>query len=398
MLSLCLIRPNILRSSSERTYKAIALTLVLAGVGLGQVEISGSYENVLNVQYIDDWSILDLNNLVFSVQGGLGGSSFLHADAEANLPFGAVEMNILDFMPDSLADMIPDSLRWMYVYRLEPSFRISNAFMSISWNKLTMRIGKQPLAWGTGYIWNPTEIIAPKLAYDPSYRRDGDNALKVTYSWRYGGGLEVIGMLRGTPDSTMVIGRVKENIFGFDLAAIGAWLWDTTTILDTTRNRILVGGQFAGEIANIGLWTEGCYNLYEEDSLSYPEIVAGIDHTFTFRTHVMAEYLYYGRGFDDKSYYTFDAWIQRGMGMRKAMGQHLLYVGADQTIISFHSIGIGAIVNPVDASGIIIPRLTLSLGDNLDASLYGFISFGDENTEFGGAPINGGILRLTGYF
>jgi hypothetical protein len=270
--------------------------------------------------------------------------------------------------------------------------------MSISWGKITMRIGKQPLAWGTGYVWNPTEVIAPKLVYDPSYRRDGENALKVAYSWRYGGGAEAIGLLRETPDSTMAIVRIKENMLGFDLAAIGGWLWDTTITPGTAQQRTLIGGQFAGEIVNIGLWAEGCYNLYEEDSLSYPEIVAGIDHTFTFRTHVMAEYLYYGRGFPSEDDYTFDSWLERASGLRKAMGQHLLYVGADQTIISFHSVGLGAIVNPADASGIIIPRLTLSLGDNLDASVYGFISFGDEHSEYGGAPIQGGILRLTGYF
>jgi hypothetical protein len=381
-----------------KTCRIVGLMLIFAGVGFGQVEIGGSYENVLNVQYIDDWSILDLNNLVFSVEGALGGSSFLHADAEASLPFGTVQMNVLDYIPDSLVDLIPDSLRWMYGDTLKPSFRISNAYMSISWNKLTMRIGKQPLAWGTGYVWNPTEVIAPKLVYDPSYRRDGENALKVAYSWRYGGGAEAIGLLRGTPDSTMAVGRIKENVLGFDLAAIGAWLWDTTITPGTTQQRILAGGQFAGEVANIGLWAEGCYNLYEEDSLSHPEIVAGIDHTFTFRTHVMAEYLYYGRGFEDVDDYTLAGWVERTSGARKTMGQHLMYVGADQTIISFHSVGLGAIINLTDASGIIIPRLTLSLGDNLDASLYGFISFGDEHSEYGGAPIQGGILRLTGYF
>jgi hypothetical protein len=71
-----------------KTCRIVGLMLIFAGVGFGQVEIGGSYENVLNVQYIDDWSILDLNNLVFSVEGALGGSSFLHADAEASLPFG----------------------------------------------------------------------------------------------------------------------------------------------------------------------------------------------------------------------------------------------------------------------------------------------------------------------
>jgi hypothetical protein len=384
-----------------KMYKAIGLVFVLMGISYGQVELSGSYENVLSGQHVKDWSVLDLNNLVLSVDGKLGSSSFVHADAEASLPFGAVQTNVLDFLPDTFASLVPDSLKPFYGYRLEPSFRISNAYISLAWKDLTARLGKQPLAWGTGYVWNPTEIITPKLLYDPSYRRDGENALKLAYSWRYGGGVEVIGVLRGlrgTPDSTMVIGRLKENFFGFDLAALGGWLWDTTLTPGTARNRILTGGQFAGEIGNIGLWAEGCYNLYEEDSLSYPEVVVGLDHTFTFRTHVMAEYLCYGRGFKSTDDYTFAGWLERATGARKAMGRHLMYIGADQTIISFHSVGLGAILNLIDASGIIIPRLTLSLGDNLDASLFGFISFGDENTEFGGAPINGGILRLTGYF
>ena len=379
----------------------LLLILGLVGVVYGQVDINGQYENVLSIQYVEDWNILDLNNLLFSLEGDLGSSSFLHADAEASLPFGSVEVNLLDFVPDSLADRIPDSLQGMYEYRLEPSFRISNAYMSISWKRLVVRLGKQPLAWGTGYVWNPTEIITPKLAYDPSYRRDGENALKLAASWGSGGGAEVIGMLRGVTgrtDSIMAVARLKENILGFDISAIGGWLWDTTITPGITQRQILAGGQFAGEIANVGLWAEGGYNIYKEDSMSYAEFVVGADHTFTFRTHVMAEYLYYGRGFDAEADYTFAGWLERASGLRKAMGRHLLYLGADQTIISFHNIGISTILNPLDLGGIVIPRLTLSLADNLDASLFGFYSFGKKDSEFGAAPVKGGILRLTGYF
>lgn len=373
---------------------------VLAGAAYGSVgaDLYGSYENALNVQYVKRWSVLDLNNLVLSIHGNLGEFSFMHADAEASLPFGAVQANLLDYIPDTFAQTVPDSLRWMYEHRMEPGFRISNAYMSISWNRLTVRLGKQPLAWGAGYVWNPTEVMTGKLAYDPTYRRDGINAGKLSYYWRYSGGAEVIGVLRSTPDSVMAIGRIKENIFGFDIAAVGGWLWDTTVTPGSTQSRILVGGQFAGEIGNIGLWAEGGYNIYTEDSLSYAEFVAGLDHTFIFRTHVMAEYLYYGKGYVDVDDYDFSAWLERATGQRKTMGRHLVYVGADQTIISFHNVGLSAIFSPLDFSGIIIPRLTLSLGDYLDASLFGFISFGDDNTEFGGAQINGGILRLTGYF
>jgi len=383
--------------------KMYRLLLILGPVGVvyGQVEISGSYENILNVQHIKDWAILDLNNLLFSLEGDLGGASFLHADAEAFLPFGSVKANLLDFVPDSLAELISDSLRYLYDYKLEPSFRISNAYLSISWKRLVVRLGKQPLAWGAGYVWNPTEIVTPKLAYDPSYRRDGENALKLAASWGSGGGAEVIGMLRGvtgTPDSIMAAARLNENILGFDISAIGGWLWDTTITPGITQRRILAGGQFAGEIWNIGLWAEGGYNIYKEDSLSYAEFVVGADHTFTFRTHVMAEYLYYGRGFDAEADYTFAGWLEHASGLHKAMGRHLVCLGADQTIISFHNVGISAIFNPVDGSGIVIPRLSLNLADNLDLSAFGLISFGDEDSEFGAAPVKGGILRLTGYF
>jgi hypothetical protein len=377
------------------------ISLTISTLGVAQTEFSGLYENVLSVQHLDEVSILDMNAVVFSVDAGLGELSFLHADAEADFPFGSVEVDIFDYIPDSLAEIIealPDSLQPAHQYRIEPSFRISNAYMALVKNRLSVRIGKQPLAWGTGYVWNPTEIIAPKLAYDPSYRRDGEASLKISYSWRQAGGIEAIGLLRGTPDSTMFVGRLKENFFGVDIAAIGAHLWDTTITPGTTQRRTLLGGQLAGEIVNVGFWAEAGYNLYEEDSLSYAEIAAGIDHTFTFRTHVMAEYLYYGRGFESGDDYTFNAWLERAGALRKAMGQHLIYLGANQTIISFHSVGLSAIINPRDASGMIIPSLNISLGDNMDASVFGFISFGDENSEFGAAAVNGGILRLTGYF
>lgn len=383
-----------------KTSRFVVLFGLLCGCALGKVEadLYGSYENVLSVQHVKKWTILDLNNLVFSAEGKLGAESFVHADAEATLPFGAVNGNLLDYIPDTFSRMVPDSLRDAYGYRLEPSVRISNAYISMTWNKLTVRLGKQPLAWGTGYVWNPTEIISPKLAYDPSYRRDGENALKVAYSWRYGGGVELVGVLRGDIDSITAIARIKENLAGFDISAVGAWLWDSTLTPGTVQSRVLAGGQFKGDIAGIGVWAEGGYNIYEEDSLSYAEFVAGCDYTFTFRTHVMAEYLHYGRGFASPDDYTSQAWFERAWGGRKALGRHLVYLGADQTVISFHSLGVGTILNLTDFSGMVIPRLSLNLADNLDLSLYGFLSFGDEQSEYGGAPIQGGILRLTGYF
>ncbi|MBD3286615.1 hypothetical protein GF359_08520, partial [candidate division WOR-3 bacterium] len=240
--------------------KIIAVILALSTAGFGQTEFTGLYENVLTGMYSNDLSLLDLNAVVLSVDADLGGLSFLHADAEANLPFGSVDANNLDYVPDSLADLIPDSMRSAYGYRLEPSFRISNAYMAYVKGRLSIRVGKQPLAWGTGYVWNPTEIIAPKLAYDPSYRRDGEASLKIAYSWRQTGGAEAIGLLRGAPDSTMFIGRLKENFFGVDVAAIGAHLWDTTITPGTTQRRTLLGGQVAGEIVNVGFWAEGGYN------------------------------------------------------------------------------------------------------------------------------------------
>ncbi len=93
-----------------KTSRFVVLFGLLCGCALGKVEadLYGSYENVLSVQHVKKWTILDLNNLVFSAEGKLGAESFVHADAEATHPFGAVKGNLLDYITETIYRMVPD--------------------------------------------------------------------------------------------------------------------------------------------------------------------------------------------------------------------------------------------------------------------------------------------------
>lgn len=369
----------------------------LVAYALFSINFGGYYENqVTFLNLKQKWLVQDYNRLRLDMSMKFGEKASFNADGIAQTFHGVIQYNGLDFLPDSLTEMIPDSLRPMYIIPFQNYYYLDNAELSLYWRRLILKIGKQQFAWGTGYVWNPTEIIRPKALFDPTYEREGTNALKIAIPWRTAGALEGILILNQKIDSSTWCFRLKENLYRFDFALSYARMIEESMVLQIKERREFYGGEFAGEILGIGIWAEGAYNRLS-DTLNYPQFIVGGDYTFKFQTYFLTEYFHNGYG-HKKEDYTLENWQRLIFGEIQGLGKDYLFSGISHPLFDFHRFSLYSLTNLSDQSFVLMPQFQYSFSENIEISLLGFYSFGEKGSEFASFGIKGGFLRLRAYF
>ena len=82
-----------------------------------------------------------------------------------------------------------------------------------------LRIGKQQLPWGSGYIWNPTNIFHIKNPLDPTYELTGVNAIKAELLFGQEGMLTGIYSVNNNFKNSVYAIKLKNYLLGFDVSA-----------------------------------------------------------------------------------------------------------------------------------------------------------------------------------
>ena len=357
----------------------------------------GYYEHQLTSLYMkEDFILQDYNKLRFDISVDFSDKASLNGGGIVQTFHGERIFNLLHFLPDSLVQIIPDSLKPMYFVQFENQYYINDIVLLLYWKYLILKIGKQQLAWGTGYAWNPTEIISDKSLFDPTYERAGTPSFYITVPWGNAVGFETILILKDNEglEELPLTFRVKNNIFNFNFALSYTQMVEESFILQIKEKKKMYGGEFVGEMFGIGLWSEAAYNDLDTSS-DYSQFVIGSDYTFKFHTHIMAEYYHNGMG---KTEYDLTDWQRLIFNDIQNMGQDYVFVGFSHPIMEFHNISIYSLVNLNDMSLIIMPQIQYNITQDIDLSLMSFYSFGDTNTEFANFGIKGGFIRLNAYF
>jgi len=369
----------------------------MIGYLLFLMDFGGYYENqvtILNLK--QDWFLQDYNRLRLELNIELGERVSFNGDGIIQTFHGKTQYNILDFIPDSLAGLVPDSLKPAYIIPFSDRYYLDNAVLSLSTKYFILSLGKQQLAWGTGYVWNPTEVIRPKSLFDPTYEREGVNALRITIPWTRRGALEGILLLKESLDSSTLCIRLQQNLLRFDFAFTYAKMIEESWVLRTKNRRELYGAEFAGELFGAGVWAEGAYNNID-DTLTYSQLVVGADYTFTFQTYILTEYFHNGLGNANKEY-DFTSWLRLVSGELRGLGRDYLFFGISQPVFEVHRLSLYLLTNLNDKSFIIMPQVQYSFSEDTEISCFCFYSFGDAFGEFSNFGIKGGFLRLRLYF
>ncbi len=321
----------------------------LFAVQAGALELGGYYEN-------DIVGIISPNGT-----GSMGDLNRLRLKLDSNL------------FPDTAIHIEP---RYYFFIRPE-NIQIAGAteldrlifdryYLKVSKPRYSFTFGKQRIAWGTGYIWNPTDIFN---AYSLSFavRDEEKNNVEAVR-------LEVPMGDKGLLDSYILNGtnfnrvkkavRAKTNIDDFDYSL---------SVVDLGGEGVQYGIDSAGEVLDLGgrcefVWRSGMFKA-----------VLGSDYTFDNGIYVNIEYFFNSSGSTDLVNYD---WVGLASGNIAQLAKDYLYVGISKIIDEITQVRSSIIMNLDDKSFIFYPQYMRNVMQNLDISLDAFMTFGQNGSEY----------------
>jgi hypothetical protein len=260
---------------------------------------------------------------------------------------------------------------------------IDRGWINISYKSSEFTIGRQRIAWGTNYVWNPIDIFNPSSPLDfDNEEIPGADALRwqlytgpnSKMEFAYAKNDELYGMYR------MLAMLVQVNKWEYDWIFMGAQKGIITYWGFAWAGSILDGG-FRGEL----LTRAGDFFILSEDS----DLTASIsgDYTFSNTLYLHSAILYNNRGTveDAGGYNLLRAYQKNWLSPAKLS----VFSQVAKDLTPLVRLDLSGIINPNDKSWYMGPSISWSAMTNLDVTFTGLLFGGDQFTEFGD---NGEIL------
>ncbi len=237
------------------------------------------------------------------------------------------------------------------------------------WGNIT--IGRQRISWGTGRIWNPTDLFNP-INPTTFYKIEKDGADAISTKITLGNFTDLNFVFNPQTDfSQSNYGfRFRTNIFEYDFSIMGGRF----------DGRNVLGGDFAGNLYEAGIRGEGIYyKPGQNNEKGFLKFILGIDYQFTSKFYALAEYHYNGEGKLKKTDYE----LQRLMkGEILNLSKSYLAVSAMYNATPLLNLTFTNINNLVDGSSLFGFRGDYSLSENsyLDFGAQYFL--GEKFSEY----------------
>jgi hypothetical protein len=241
--------------------------------------------------------------------------------------------------------------------------------------------GRQRIQWGTGRIWNPTDLFNPinPASFD-KIEKDGADAVSAKLYLGSFTDLQAVvnfrkarGLKEGSTalDSTNAGMRFRTNFSEFDVSAIGGWF----------DRRIVMGGDFAGNLFEAGVRGEAIYVSAGENQphTEYLRIVLGADYQFTPEFYSLIEYMYNGEGNTETGSYEIERLFR---GEILSLNRKYAYLGGTYLVHPLVTASVGIMRNLGDGSGFFSLVASWSSSDNSMISAGFLLPYGNVKDEY----------------
>lgn len=249
-------------------------------------------------------------------------------------------------------------------------------------NDFEATIGRQRIAWGTSWVWNPIDIFNPLSILDFDYEeRPAVDALRMQY---YTGAVSKV-------EFAFAPAKNKKDIIAVGLVSVNKWNYDFNFIGGVKKERWLAGAGWVGDIEGAGFRGELLVSKGKEVSLPFSTITFGTDdpiysfvlsgdYTFPNSFYIHTEVLHDNIGVEDQtSLYQQQA---LNLGLLTA-AKWSIYQEFAYDITPLIRGTIFGLFNPNDKSYVIVPSVAYSVVTNLDLLLLGMFFEGNALTEYG---------------
>ena len=258
-------------------------------------------------------------------------------------------------------------------------------------DKFELTVGRQRIAWGTSWVWNPTDLFNPQSPLDFDYEElPGTDAVRMQY---YTGPVTKV-------EAAVRPAKSWDRVIAAGLVSLNKWDYDFNILGGIKNNRWVIGGGWSGDILDAGFRGEftvmqkpGLLSKYKNLSALIPAynpistsknpvlsfVISG-DYTFNNSFYIHTELLHYNTGkTDNAGLYQAEA---QDLGMLSP-SRWSIYQEFSYDITPLLRGSLFGIYNPDDHSLVIVPSASYSVITNLDLYLIALLFNGDTLTQYG---------------
>lgn len=347
------------------------IIIVTSFPAYASLEIGGYYKNEFNITgwKSKELTLGDLNKLRLKFDASPNPAITAHAEVEYKTYHG-------------------DRMQTL-TGTITQSHNLDRAYVRIYLPYADLTFGKQRIAWGTGYIWNPTDILNPFFLIEPEEEKPGIGAVRVEIPLGVASGFDLV-FSPGSEglESSIAAIKGKTNIGVYDFSA--------SYVSYGPKKENVVGFDTAGDFFELGVRFEGTHTT-SSDGSSYAKYIAGADYTFKGGLNINLEYYYTGLGKLDTSEYDWDSLFS---GQIYHLAREYVYFGVGKDITELMYLRGGVIYNLTDQSYIVYPSYSYNIFTDTDLMLEALLLGGEEGSEYNPYPAEDptGLLGGSVYF
>ena len=361
----------------------ILLFILLTGISKAQFKYSFSGYvvdlpmSVKNNSELAQLTSIPVNQFLNLTRVRLRPAFYLWNDARLNIEYEADAL----YSPESATNFLTSgttrrqilNLKWNLVdeKQINITHYIDRLYLRQGFNWGNIIIGRQRISWGTGRIWNPTDLFNPiNPANFSKIEKDGADVVSMTY---YLGSFSDLNLVYNPQDKLNESNagfRLRTNFDEYDVSFVGGYF----------DKRYVIGGDFAGNFFDAGIRGEGIISMNKNDiSQNYVKFIFGMDNQFTSKLYGLFEYQFNGEGKSDKYNYDLLGLVN---GNIINLSRNYLFLMASYQITPLFTVTLSNNLNLNDKSGYFNPLAAYSLSDNATLNLGALISYGKELTEY----------------
>lgn len=250
--------------------------------------------------------------------------------------------------------------------------------LNFSTSSLDISIGRQPVAFGSARVVNPTDIIAP-FTYNTIAKEElvGADAVRIKTPLAEMGELD-IGVVFGDdfePDKSAAFIRLKTYQLQTDMSFMAM----------VFRENVLLGIDVTRSVGGAGTWLEVAQTMAKARSEeNYFRLSVGADYSFVDGLYTYIEYHYSGAGTGSPENY-FDAIAETAFtdGTVYLLGRHYLAPGFNYEITPLLVFNAQALVNIEDGSILGSAGFEYSVIQDVYINLGTYAGLGEGSPDLG---------------
>lgn len=342
--------------------------------------IRGYMKEMPSVQFDDKFSNPAFGNLIhnrLNFRGDISGSMDFILEGRNRLFYNE---NFKDFPQvkdifehdDGLVDM---SWVWLSDGPWLGHTMIDRFYVGWRSSNWRVRFGRQRVNWGINLVSNPNDLFNVYSFFDFDYiERPGSDALRIQRYFGFMSSAEIAVSPANNSRDMVAAAKIGVNRWQYDFQAIAGYY----------RNRLALGGGWAGNLGTAGLKGEATwfYDLEETPGIRRGNVVAaaGIDYMFGSGTFGLIEVLYNG-GYqrDPETVFLITEPLRPDNIM---FSEYAVTISADHPFSPIFSGGIAVMGLPDIEALFYMPNIKYSVMTDLDFEAVGQIFIGGKGTIF----------------